>query len=345
MAGCSPDSRSPRSAPCSRNAFGRKGQRLSRQFAVGTLAGPAIGGAFAQAGAWRAAFVAVGVGAVVLALVALRSLPQTKRSRERGGIPIASLVLLTLAVGAASVASIVPPAWMWPTLTLAAALVVVVVIVERSSKNTVLPSFTYRRGNSLKWTYLAIVLGTSTVAVEFFTPLFGQRMIGLSPLVAGFLGATVSAGWSVAGILSARAATEATKRRLAVAGPSVSAVALAATTALQLVQPSGVSVLGWGATLFVAGIGIGMANPHLSVAAMASSADEHLAAQAAAGIPIVSQIAQTFMAAIGGVLVNLAMPSVTTAAAHVSITAGIASVLCVAATLISLRRRREVRDE
>ncbi|BAH48551.1 putative drug resistance efflux protein [Rhodococcus opacus B4] len=56
---------------------------VSAMWGVGTLAGPAIGGLFAQLGQWRLAFVALAVVAAAIAVIAPRALPRT--GRVRGG--------------------------------------------------------------------------------------------------------------------------------------------------------------------------------------------------------------------------------------------------------------------
>ncbi|MEU7747633.1 hypothetical protein [Nonomuraea sp. NPDC049158] len=63
-------------------------------------------------------------------------------------------------------------------------------------------------------------------------------------------------------------------------------------------------VLVWAPVLFVAGAGIGLAYPHLSVAAMSSTRDPEESGRAAA-IATVTILSIAFGTAVGGVLVNL----------------------------------------
>ncbi len=63
----------------------------------------------------------------------------------------------------------------------------------------------------------------------------------------------------------------------------------------------------------VAGSGIGLAFPHLTVATLGAVADEEEGAKAAAGINTVLIIAGTFSAAAAGVIVNLGADLVTSA--------------------------------
>lgn len=312
---------------------------VSAMFAIGTLVGPALGGAFAQAGIWRLAFVVLAALGLALTALVPRALPNTARSNDVGQIPFASMAALTLAVLAMSLAGVLGGAGTWVALGVGALLIGAFVVAERFGSTSVLPRFTYRRGNSLKWLYLTIALGSAAVVTEAFTPLFGQRLIGLEPLVAGFLGATVSAGWSAAAIPSSRAQSPTTRRRLSMFGPLLSAVALGATAVLQLATPSGLSVLAWAITLFIAGMGIGLSNPHLAVAVMSSTDDGRLAAQAAAGVPIVSQMGQMLFVALGGAFVTAGMPHVPQAAANLSFGIAVISALGALTAWVAFRRR------
>lgn len=65
----------------------------------------------------------------------------------------------------------------------------------------------------------------------------------------------------------------------------------------------------WVVGLIVAGVGIGIAWPHLAVGAMTSVAEPGEGARASAAINTVQLIANAFGAALAGVLVNLGEPS------------------------------------
>ncbi|WP_433211235.1 MFS transporter [Microtetraspora malaysiensis] len=171
---------------------------MSAMYGVGNFAGPVLGGLFAQAGSWRPAFVVMAViGAGCGALVP-RVLPRGERGAARVPVPALSLLLITAAAGAVSVAGVVAGT-LAKALSVAAALLLMAgfVVHERRSGLRVFPRTTYRRGSPLKWVYLTLGLLAFGVAVESFLPLFGQRLAGLPPLVAGFFAAAISLGWSM----------------------------------------------------------------------------------------------------------------------------------------------------
>ncbi|MGI5170337.1 MFS transporter [Spirillospora sp. CA-253888] len=290
---------------------------MSAMYGVGNFAGPALGGLFAQFGSWRPAFglmaaLGAGCGAIVP-----RVLPRGDRGERRVPVPTGSLLLVTAAAGAVSVAGVVAD-----TLTKAAGVGAALLLMagfvahERRSDQRIFPRATYRRGSSLKWVYLTLGLLAFGVAAESFLPLFGQRLAGLPPLVAGFFAAAVSLGWSVTQIGSSSLTGERTVRRLRVLGPVLLASGLLLQGLLQRADTPLWLVLAWVPVLFVAGAGIGLAYPHLSVAAMSSTSDPQEGGRAAAAIATVTSLAIAFGTAVAGILVNLAGDSMLDAARY-----------------------------
>ncbi|MFE4517514.1 MFS transporter [Kitasatospora sp. NPDC056783] len=280
---------------------------VSAMWGVGTLVGPSLGGLFAQLGAWRWGYGLLLVAALVLAGLARRVLPgRSGAGQGSGPVPLASLLLLTLAAAAFSVSSTVPSGWPTAVCLLAGlALLIGFVAAERRGAATVLPQRTYRAGSPLKWLYLTVAVLCAGVVAENFIPLFGQQLGGLGPLMAGFLGATTSAGWTTAqlfsvGIESARG------RALAIrVAPLVLLAGLLVYGLTQTGHASGPRVLLWAVALFGAGTGIGLAFPHLSVAAMRSSGDPAEGGKAAAAINTTQLIAISVTSALAGTLVSL----------------------------------------
>ena len=97
-------------------------------------------------------------------------------------------------------------------------------------------------------------------------------------------------------------------------GPALLATGLLGFASLQLDGPSGAVLALWFVVLFVAGSGIGLAFPHLSVAAFSATTDPDEGSKAAAGINTVFLIASAFSAALAGVLVTLGGDSLVTSA-------------------------------
>lgn len=289
-----------------RRLWTRGNALISAMYGVGNVVGPALGGLFAQLGSWRLAFVVMAVLAAGCCAIVPRALPGDERGGARVPVPVGSLVLLMAATAAVSVAGVLPTAGaMAAGIVVALLLVVAFVVHEGRSDSRVFPLATYQRGTPLKWIYLTLGLLSFGVAVESFVPLFGQRLGGLAPVVAGFLGAAVSLGWSVTQIGSSSAVGERTVRRLCRLGPVLLALGFLGQGLLQRDPAPFWLVAVWVPVLFVAGAGIGVAYPHLSVAAMASAADPDEGRQAAAAVATVTSMATAFGTAVAGALVNL----------------------------------------
>lgn len=204
---------------------------------------------------------------------------------------------------------------------------------DRCSAAGVLPRSAFAAGSPMRWVLLANGLLTVAVVIEAFAPLFGQQMAGLPPLVAGLFGAAVSFGWSFFGLLGARAVSPRAQSAMIVVGPVLLAAGLLAT-ALTQAEPAGpmLAVL-WFVLMIIGGAGIGLAFPNLSVATLASAPDAE-AAKAGSAIPLTGLLAQSFGAAIAGLLVNAGLPSMPQAATNLYLAlAGFAALSAVCAVL------------
>jgi MFS family permease len=124
-------------------------------------------------------------------------------------------------------------------------------------------------------------------------------------VAAGFLGAALAVGWTVSEIVSASLESPRAIGRVIAAAPVVVASGLALGALTQRDNASVGIVALWTIALFVAGIGIGMAWPHLSVRAMDSVNDPAEGGAAAAAINTVQVISAAFGAGLAGVVVNM----------------------------------------
>jgi MFS family permease len=294
-----------------RSLWTRGSAVISAMWGVATMAGPAMGGLFAQFGLWRWAF---GVLAILTALIAVL-VPAVLRADtvEPGAdaaetrlhkVPIWSLLLIGAAALAVSVAQL--PHNLAATgglLVAGAALIAIFVVVDWRMNAAVLPPSVFGRG-PLKWIYLTMAVQMSAVMVDIYVPLFGQRLAHLTPVVAGFLGAALAIGWTLAELVSASLGDVRVIGRVIAVAPLVMAAGLALTAATQRTgAPAGVVAI-WGAGLLVGGIGIGMTWPHLSMRAMDSVDDPAESGAAAAAINTVQLISAAFGAGLAGVVVN-----------------------------------------
>ncbi|MCA1004757.1 MFS transporter [Rhodococcus hoagii] len=294
-----------------RHLWTRATALVSTMWGVGILVGPAVGGVFAQFDAWRWAFAVLIVCTAAVSVLVPMVLPPRTGARDRvdAPVPVVPLTLLTAATLLVSVGSLLSDARVAGAAVVGAgALVVWFVAADRRSPHGVLPPSTFTR-SPLKWVYLTIAILAAASTVEMFVPLFGQRLAGLAPVVAGFLGAALALGWTAGEVPSASATATRSVRRIVTTGPILVAGGLTLMAVVLAEQAGGGRVALWAAGLILAGAGIGIAWPHLAVGAMNTVAEPGEGARAAAAINTVQLIANAFGAALAGVLVNLGGPT------------------------------------
>lgn len=301
-----------------RTLWTRASALVSAMWGVATVVGPATGGLFAQFGLWRWAFVAMAILTALMAMLVPVALPAGRVGPGAETpvlrVPVWSLVLIGAAALAVSVAQI-PHSIVATAALLAAGVVLAALfaIVDRRMRAAVLPPSVFGPG-PLKWIYLTMGLLMVGAMVDTYVPLFGQRLAHLTPVAAGFLGAALAVGWTVSEIVSASLQSPRAIGRVIAVAPVVVASGLALGALTQRANASAGVVAAWTLALLVAGIGIGMAWPHLSVRAMDSVDDPTEGVAAAAAINTVQLVSGAFGAGVAGVVVNTTQGGDATAA-------------------------------
>lgn len=280
---------------------------VSAMWGVGTLAGPAAGGLFAQFGSWRWAFGVLAVLTAVMAALVPFALPGRRADEAPSGdrIPIWSLLLLGTAALSISMAGIPRNAAVTGALlALGVALVATFLVVDKRTATSVLPRTAFGRG-PLKWIYLTLGLLMAATMADMYVPFFGQRLAHLAPVAAGFLGVALAVGWTTSEILSASMTTTRAIVRVVAVAPLVMAIGLGIAAVSQFDDASGVVIAVWVLALSITGVGVGMAWPHLSAWAMGSVDDPAEGRTAAAAINTVQLICGAFGAGLAGIVVNM----------------------------------------
>lgn len=282
---------------------------VSGMWGIATLVGPAVGGIFAEIGAWRAAFWTMLPVIALFAFLAFAVLPRKNRDQiERTGLPFAQLVLLTLAVLAISLGSLWQDlAWNGAGVAVALLLLVLFGIVERNARQRLLPrgSFNISAPLGLALAMMAL-LSITVTTTEIFVPLFLQVLHGQSPLAAGYIAAAMAAGWTTGAIASSGARGRSADRAIILA-PLLS---LTGMVLLALLVP-GPSQGQWQSltviclSLVGVGIGVGIGWPHLltRVLQVAPADEQDLAS---ASLTTVQLVATALCAPVAGIVANLA---------------------------------------
>jgi MFS family permease len=174
--------------------------------------------------------------------------------------------------------------------------------------------------------------------VENFIPLFGQQLAGLSPLIAGFLGAVLSLAWVIAQLFVVSVKSESGRRRAIRVGPLLLTAGLIAYGLLQVSGADIAMVLFWATVLALAGIGIGLAWPLLGVAAMSSTHDPAEGGKAAAAITITQLIAFSITSALAGTLMAAGGESAVDSARYVTLGIALLTLLGIFAAGVATRK-------
>jgi len=283
---------------------------LSSMWGVATLAGPAVGGVFAEADAWRWAFwtvIPLSLGLAVLVATQI-SAHATTRSATPVRVPIGQIGLMIAAVLAISVASL-SLELVWNVIGIAAgvAISVAIAMLDKRAGTRLLPTGGYSLNGNLGSLYACVALLSIAMTAEIFIPYFLQEIQGYTPLAAGYFMVLLSAGWST-GTISTSSRGLAVSNWLLRIGPVLSAVSL---LGLAIVQPMAsvdhAVVLGWaiGILLFGVGAGIGITWPHMltQVFRISPPGQENMASSA---IITVQLYALAFGGALGGMITNAA---------------------------------------
>lgn len=281
---------------------------IAAMWGVALIVGPGLGGVLAEAGQWRWAFGALVIGSLVIAAIVPSALRRARAPISPGPFPVGSVLLVGAAAAVLSVAGLAAtPLVAGLGLLLALALLVLFVVHERRTSAAVLPRATFRPGSPLRWIYglMAVLVGVS--GVEAFVPLVGQQVAGLTPVLAGFLGVALGAGWVLGEMVSASAGRA---RPRVLAGPVLLAAGTVLVAVSLLTLEGTVGVVLWAVGLLAGGAGIGTAWPHLAASAIGgadpspgsgAAQDESEADKASAAVTTVQMLAVSVGTALGGV--------------------------------------------
>ena len=280
---------------------------ISAMWGIATLTGPAIGGVFAELGAWRAAFWSLIPFILVFAILAYATLPGNADSDAvPSRLPLAQLVLLTATVIALSAGSLGDTLY-WNLIGIGVTLVLagLLTAVELRSGTRLLPRGALKVTGPLGALYAVIALLVIGMQPEIFVPYLLQVLHGQSPLIAGYLAALMAIGWTLASLFSANLSSRSAPGAITIS-PVLGLIGLIVLALFMPVVGSG-SWIGLApvcASLGLVGASIGLAWPHVvTMVFQRASPDEQ--AIAAGAITTVQLFATALGAATAGMVANL----------------------------------------
>ncbi|MGW7534173.1 MFS transporter [Amycolatopsis sp. NPDC054798] len=283
---------------------------VSGMWGVGTFLGPAVGGVFAQYGMWRGAMVTLLVVTALVAILVPLTVPAT-RAGDLPPVPSPLTVgLLVVSALLVSIANIVDSTVLLGVLLVVALLGLGLAFADDKRRGgRILPRSAFSLSSPLPWCYGAVALLALASQIEAFIPLFGQRLAGLAPLLAGFVGAAIALGWTLGEVPSAGVTGLRAKSRVASAGPLLITVGFVAAGLLVGDAMGTGATVAWTAALLVGGAGIGIAWPHVAARIMGGVGSDDEGDTAAAAINTVQLVSNAIGSAVAGVLVHLGGPA------------------------------------
>lgn len=278
---------------------------ISAVWGISTLFGPAIGGVFAAFGAWRLAFILIAPLAVLLGALTLRVLKGVVGEPGMARAPLPQILLLIGAVLAVSVASILTETVMLPAVLVGLAVLAIIAlgVIDQHRETRLMPSGTFALGSRAAALYAAMFLINMAITCDLFVPLLLQHLHGLPPLAAGYMVALVALGWSSGSMTTA--SWSAPRSRITLRAAPI--LLFVGTAGLFAFIPQG--QLGWpaligaGVALYLLGLGVGIAWPHLTTRIL-GAAPKGESDLTSAAISMVQLFSTGLGAALGGVVVN-----------------------------------------
>ena len=291
----------PRDRPRYQGVFGAV-------FGLSSVAGPLVGGYFAQHD-WRWIFylnVPLAIVAIFVCYSVLRLVPHVKREHTvdwlGAGLLVAAVICVLLALSFGGT-----PGWAWGSSRIIglfagfAAFAVAFLVVERRAVEPILPLPLFRRPTFAIANAATFILGFSMFGAIIYVPLYLQIVKGATPTASGLLMLPMMAGVIITSILAGRFISRVGRYKWStVAGTAVMAAGLLLFTLLETNTPL------WQAFgyMLVIGVGLGLAMQPLILAVQNALELKDMGAGTATATFFRSLGGSVGVAALGAVLTN-----------------------------------------
>ncbi len=271
---------------------------------LGVAAGPTVGGIVVDAFGWRGVFAMNVPLAVLLFVLALRSIPHLRPTQAPARFDVGGAATLTLGVAAVAYAIIEGRIEGWASAHVAVSSAVAVAAltgfahVERRHPAPLVDLALLGRRPFLAANLGAAALSFAMFGMTVFLSGFFQQIQGRSPTEAGFCLLPFGLGIVVLAPISGRITAAVGARRPMVGGLAMASLAM--LTLLSIGPDSSVASLAW--RLGLLGASIGLTLPSMTVTAV-TSVDVDRAGMAAAIHNAGRQLGQTLGVAVVGAIV------------------------------------------
>jgi len=245
---------------------------LASVWAISSVAGPTLGGVFAQFVSWRWIFWINVPLALLAAMMLWRRFIEPDHEGQREPVDLLGATLLTGGSTLLVLGLLQAGTWGWAdartlgVLVGGVLLLVLFAIRSRRVRYPILRLEVLRRRLIATTTIAAFMVGVIVLGLSTYVPIYAQGVLGAEPLVAGFALAALSVGWPLTATWSGQVYLRVGFRRTAQLG----AVLVLVGSALALLLGESTSIWQVALTCFVIGAGMGLTTSPSLIAAQTS---------------------------------------------------------------------------
>ncbi|MEU7767251.1 MDR family MFS transporter [Nocardia sp. NPDC049190] len=246
---------------------------LASVWAMSSVAGPLLGGIFAEYVSWRWIFLINLPLSALAGWMLVRNFAESA-PRRRQHVDYLGAALLTVGAGALILGLLEGgQAWAWASPTGigvfvgGAALLVLFAMVERRADNPILPLWVFTRRVVIASGLVAVLIGAILLGLTSYVPTYTQGVLGTGALVAGLTVGALTLGWPLAASQAGKVYLRIGFRTTAVIGSVL--VTLGAASTLLITMDS--TLWQVAASCFVIGTGMGLVATPTLIAAQTSA--------------------------------------------------------------------------
>lgn len=210
---------------------------LASVWAVSSVVGPMLGGAFSQLGIWRGVFLINIPLCLVAAWMFNRHFHETVTRRHRSVDSLGALLLASAMTALVLGVLGGGQSWAWnsaPSIgafTAGVVLLVAFVLVERRAPEPILPLWVFSRRLLCATTIVAFGVGAILMGLTSYVPTFLEGSLGVEPIVAGLALAALTVGWPATASIAGKFYLRWGFKRTSVGGATLVIVGAAALVA------------------------------------------------------------------------------------------------------------------
>lgn len=245
---------------------------LASVWAVSSVVGPMLGGAFSQLGIWRGVFL-INIPLCLLAAWMFNRHFHEDVTRKDRSVDVLGAVLLAAAMTSLVLAVLGGgQTWAWTSapsigaFTAGAVLLAIFFVVERRAPEPILPMWVFSRRLLCATTIVAFGVGAILMGLTSYVPTYLEGSLRVQPIVAGLALAALTIGWPATAAIAGKLYLRWGFKRTAVLGASL-VIAGASGLAALAHRPNVASVA---VVCFVIGAGMGLLAVPTLIAAQSS---------------------------------------------------------------------------